>query len=63
MLTPLHRLMVITHGLASLEQYCDSVAMIQQRMIAAGPVASTLTQANFQAAFGGHPMTMASEAP
>ncbi|MCX2523323.1 metal ABC transporter ATP-binding protein [Larsenimonas rhizosphaerae] len=54
--------LVVTHGLASLAQYCDSVAMIHQRMIAAGPVDTTLTQANFQAAFGGHPMMMTDEA-
>ena len=46
-------LLVSTHNLGSVPEYCDHVVLIDRRLIAAGPTAQTFTQANLEAAFGG----------
>lgn len=46
-------LLVSTHNLGSVPEYCDHVVLINRRLIAAGPTAATFTQANLEAAFGG----------
>jgi manganese/iron transport system ATP-binding protein len=46
-------LLVSTHNLGSVPEYCDHVVLINRRLIAAGPTAQTFTQANLEAAFGG----------
>lgn len=46
-------LLVSTHNLGSVPEYCDHVVLINRRLIAAGPTAETFTQANLEAAFGG----------
>jgi manganese/iron transport system ATP-binding protein len=46
-------LLVSTHNLGSVPEYCDHVVLINRRLIAAGPTAETFTQANLEVAFGG----------
>jgi manganese/iron transport system ATP-binding protein len=46
-------LLVSTHNLGSVPEYCDHVVLINRRLIAAGPTAQTFTQANLEEAFGG----------
>ena len=46
-------LLVSTHNLGSVPEYCDHVVLINRRLIAAGPTAQIFTQANLEAAFGG----------
>ena len=46
-------ILVSTHNLGSVPEFCDQVVLIKGTVIAAGPTATTFTQANLQAAFGG----------
>ena len=46
-------ILVSTHNLGSVPEYCDHVVLINRHLIAAGPTAQTFTQANLEAAFGG----------
>lgn len=46
-------LVVSTHNLGSVPEYCDHVVLINRRLVAAGPTAQTFTQGNLEAAFGG----------
>ena len=45
-------ILVSTHNLGTVPDYCDEVMLINQTLIAAGPVASTFTQKNLEKAFG-----------
>jgi len=48
------RLMLIsTHNLGSVPEFCDRAVLIDRRIIAVGPTAEVFTQANLERAFGG----------
>ena len=48
------RLMLVsTHNLGSIPDFCDQVVIINKRILAAGPTETTFTQANLQLAFSG----------
>jgi manganese/iron transport system ATP-binding protein len=46
-------MLVSTHNLGSVPDFCDQVALVLRTVIAAGPTATTFTQANLERAFGG----------
>lgn len=46
-------ILVSTHNLGSVPDYCDQVVMINRTVIAAGTLASTFNQANLEKVFGG----------
>lgn len=46
-------ILVSTHNLGSVPDFCDRVILINRSLVAAGLVADTFTQANLQKAFGG----------
>ena len=48
-----HLMLVSTHNLGSVPEFCDHVLLINRGLIAAGPTAETFTQANLEATFGG----------
>ncbi|MGQ0672053.1 MAG: manganese/iron ABC transporter ATP-binding protein [Hyphomicrobium sp.] len=48
-----HLMLVSTHNLGSVPDFCDSVVLINRTVLAAGPTATTFTQANLEKAFGG----------
>ncbi len=48
-----HLLIVSTHNLGSVPDYCDEVILLRQRVIAAGPVRTVFTEPNLRAAFSG----------
>ena len=48
-----HLMLVSTHNLGSVPDFCDQVVLVQRRVLAAGPTQSTFTQANLERAFGG----------
>lgn len=45
-------ILVSTHDLASVPQFCDQVALVKGTVLAAGPTGATFTHANLAAAFG-----------
>ena len=48
------RLMLVsTHNLGSIPEFCDQVVILNRTVLAAGPTATTFTPANLQRAFGG----------
>lgn len=48
------RLMLVsTHNLGSVPQFCDRVVLLMRTVIAAGPTKAVFTEANLQRAFGG----------
>jgi manganese/iron transport system ATP-binding protein len=48
------RLMLVsTHNLGSVPDFCDQVVLVLRRIVAWGPTAATFTQANLETAFGG----------
>jgi manganese/iron transport system ATP-binding protein len=48
------RLMLVsTHNLGSIPDYCDQVILVNKRVVAAGPTAQTFNEANLREAFGG----------
>jgi len=48
------RLMLVsTHNLGSVPDYCDEVVLINRKVLAAGPTADVFTQKNLELAFGG----------
>ena len=48
------RLMLVsTHNLGSVPDYCDQVVLLLGTVLAAGPTAKVFTQANLERAFGG----------
>ena len=46
-------ILVSTHNLGSVPEFCDHAVIIQQSIIAAGPLAETFTEQNLATAFGG----------
>ncbi|MCW8131828.1 MAG: iron ABC transporter permease, partial [Planctomycetota bacterium] len=48
-----HTVLVSTHDLGSVPEYCDQVVIINRTVLAAGPMATTFTEANLMRAFGG----------
>lgn len=48
-----HLMLVSTHNLGSVPEFCDHVLLINRGLIAAGPTAETFTQANLEKTFGG----------
>jgi manganese/iron transport system ATP-binding protein len=48
------RLMLVsTHNLGSVPDFCDQVILINRTIVAAGPTATTFTEKNLSKAFGG----------
>jgi manganese/iron transport system ATP-binding protein len=48
-----HLMLVSTHNLGSVPDFCDQVVLINRKLLAAGPTETTFTQANLEKAFGG----------
>ncbi len=48
-----HLILVSTHNLASIPEFCDRVVLINRTVLAAGPTGATFTQQNLERAFGG----------
>jgi manganese/iron transport system ATP-binding protein len=48
-----HLMLVSTHNLGSVPEFCDEVVLVRRTVLAAGPTARTFTQANHERAFGG----------
>jgi manganese/iron transport system ATP-binding protein len=48
-----HLMLVSTHNLGSVPDFCDQVVLVRRTVLAAGPTATTFTQANLERAFGG----------
>ena len=46
-------MLVSTHNLGSVPDFCDQVVLINRTVLAAGPTAEVFTQANLERAFGG----------
>lgn len=48
-----HLILVSTHNLGSVPEFCDQVILINRTLLAAGSTATTFTQSNLEQAFGG----------
>jgi manganese/iron transport system ATP-binding protein len=48
-----HLILISTHNLGSVPEFCDQVVLINRTVLAAGPTAEVFTQANLERAFGG----------
>ena len=48
-----HLMLVSTHNLGSVPDFCDQVVLLNRTVLAAGPTADVFTQANLERAFGG----------
>jgi manganese/iron transport system ATP-binding protein len=48
-----HLILVSTHNLGSVPEFCDRVVLINRTVLAAGPTSDVFTQANLEKAFGG----------
>ncbi len=48
-----HLMLVSTHNLGSVPDFCDRVVLINRVLLAAGPTRETFTEANLEKAFGG----------
>jgi manganese/iron transport system ATP-binding protein len=48
-----HLMLISTHNLGSVPNFCDQVVLINRTVLAAGPTAQVFTQANLERAFGG----------
>jgi manganese/iron transport system ATP-binding protein len=48
-----HLMLVSTHNLGSVPDFCDQVVLINRVLLAAGPTRETFTEANLEKAFGG----------
>jgi manganese/iron transport system ATP-binding protein len=48
-----HLMLVSTHNLGSVPDFCDQVVLVLGTVLAAGPTATTFTQRNLERAFGG----------
>lgn len=46
-------MLVSTHNLGSVPDFCDQVVLLNRTVLAAGPTTTTFTQANLERAFGG----------
>ncbi|WAT02376.1 ATP-binding cassette domain-containing protein [Rouxiella chamberiensis] len=58
-----HLILVSTHNIASVPEFCDRVVLINQTVIATGPLDTTFTRPNLEATFGGALRNMAYFAP
>ncbi|MEW5963862.1 MAG: manganese/iron ABC transporter ATP-binding protein [Pseudomonadota bacterium] len=48
-----HLMLVSTHNLGSVPDFCDEVVLLKRTVLAAGPTATTFTEANLERTFGG----------
>ena len=48
-----HLMLVSTHNLGSVPDFCDEVVLLNRTVLAAGPTAEVFTQKNLELAFGG----------
>ena len=48
-----HIMLVSTHNLGSVPEFCDQVVLINRTVLAAGPIADVFTEENLHRAFGG----------
>ena len=48
-----HLMLVSTHNLGSVPDFCDEVVLLNRTVLAAGPIGEVFTQANLERAFGG----------
>jgi manganese/iron transport system ATP-binding protein len=48
-----HLMLISTHNLGSVPDFCDQVVLLDKTVLAAGPTAQVFTQANLERAFGG----------
>jgi manganese/iron transport system ATP-binding protein len=48
-----HLMLISTHNLGSVPDFCDQVVLLDRTVLAAGPTAQVFTQANLERAFGG----------
>jgi manganese/iron transport system ATP-binding protein len=48
-----HVMLVSTHNLGSVPDFCDEVVLLNRTVLAAGPTRAVFTQANLERAFGG----------
>ena len=48
-----HLMLVSTHNLGSVPDFCDQVVLLNKTVLAAGPTTEVFTQANLERAFGG----------
>jgi manganese/iron transport system ATP-binding protein len=48
-----HLILVSTHNLGSVPDFCDQVVLLDRTVLAAGPTAETFTQENLERTFGG----------
>jgi manganese/iron transport system ATP-binding protein len=48
-----HLMLVSTHNLGSVPDFCDRVVLLNRTVLAAGPTSEVFTQANLERAFGG----------
>lgn len=48
-----HLMLVSTHNLGSVPEFCDQCVLVNRTVLAAGPVSEVFTQANLERAFGG----------
>jgi manganese/iron transport system ATP-binding protein len=46
-------MLVSTHNLGSVPDFCDQVVLLNRTVLAAGPTAETFTQENLERTFGG----------
>ncbi|MFV9997153.1 MAG: manganese/iron ABC transporter ATP-binding protein [Arsenophonus endosymbiont of Dermacentor nuttalli] len=46
-------ILVSTHNLGSVPEFCDQVILVNRTILASGPIETTFTQKNIQLAFGG----------
>lgn len=48
-----HLILVATHNLGSVPEFCDHVILVNRTVLAAGPTRTTFTQSNLEKTFGG----------
>jgi manganese/iron transport system ATP-binding protein len=48
-----HLMLISTHNLGSVPDFCDQVVLLNRTVLAAGPTSQVFTQANLERAFGG----------
>ncbi len=48
-----HLMLISTHNLGSVPEFCDQVVLINRTVLAAGPTVDVFTQSNLERAFGG----------
>ena len=48
-----HLILVSTHNLGSVPEFCDQVVLVNKTILAAGPIEDVFTEANLARAFGG----------